>query len=461
MTLIKSISGIRGTIGGGQEDNLNPVNISKFVSAYAKFIKKGDKGTGTVIVGRDARVSGEMVNHIVIGTLIGAGLDVIDLGLATTPTVEMAIIKEGANGGIVISASHNPENWNALKLLNDEGEFLSAKDGEALLKIIEDDDLLFAEVDSIGSVTIDDTWTDKHIEHILELPLVEVEAIKKAKLKVAIDGINSVGGVAVPKLLKALGVAEVIEINCEPTGRFAHNAEPLANNLTEICEVVKGKRADIGFAVDPDADRLAVVDEKGEMFSEEYTLVVASDYVLQNKVGNTVSNLSSSQALRDITREIGGSYFGSAVGEVNVVTKMKEVGAIIGGEGNGGVIYPELHYGRDGLVGIALILTYLAKTGKKYSELLKHYPEYYIAKNKIELTPATDVDKILAVIKEKYTDENISDIDGVRIDFGQEWIHLRKSNTEPIIRIYAESSSPAKAEELSQTIFKEIEKISE
>jgi len=458
MSLIKSISGIRGTIGGKQDDNLNPTNIVKFVSAYAKFVKEDNKENNKVIVGCDARLSGRMVSRLVIGTLLSMGIDVVDIGLATTPTVEIAVIESKANGGIVISASHNPENWNALKLLNREGEFLSSRSGKELMQIVKDNDLEYSNVDDLGELEVDETWTKKHIEKILALPLVDSQAVKNANFKIAIDGINSVGGIAVPKLLEALGVKEVYEINCDPTGRFAHNAEPLAKNLTEICRAVRDEGADIGFAVDPDVDRLAVIDENGIMFSEEYTLVVVSDYILQNKKGNTVSNLSSSQALRDITVDAGGEYFSSAVGEVNVVTKMKEVGAVIGGEGNGGIIYPDLHYGRDALIGIALILTYLAKTGKKYSEVLKKYPEYYIAKNKIELTPSVDVDKILEMIKDKYSNKKINTIDGARIDFGQEWIHLRKSNTEPIIRIYAESTSPKKAEALSQTIIKEIYK---
>lgn len=461
MTLIKSISGIRGTIGGGGEESLNPINIVKFTSAYAILIKKSLKQNFVVVVGRDARQSGEMVARLVVGTLLGSGIDVVDLGLATTPTVEMAVIGEKADGGIIISASHNPENWNALKLLNQHGEFLSDNDGKELMRIADTGEFDYTDIENMGIYKQDNSWTDKHIEKILKLALVDKQAIESANLKVAIDGINSVGGSAIPRLLTALGVNTIYKINCEQTGKFAHNAEPLAKNLNEICQEVINKKADIGFAVDPDADRLAVVDENGVMFSEEYTLVVAADYVLQNQSGNTVSNLSSSRALRDITEERGGKYFGSAVGEVNVVTKMKEVGAVVGGEGNGGVIYPELHYGRDALVGIALLLTYLAKTGKKYSKILNDCPKYYMAKNKIELKPGTDIDKISDFIKNEYASEQLNDIDGIRIDFEKEWVHLRKSNTEPIIRIYAESSSEKRAEELTQAIINKISKVYE
>jgi len=455
MALINSISGIRGTIGGKTEDNLSPLNVVKFSSAYAEFIKNSGE---LVVIGRDARKSGKIISDLVIATLLSAGLNVLDIGLATTPTVEIAVIKNKAAGGIIVSASHNPKNWNALKLLNNKGEFLSSADGLSISKLFNKNDIIFTEIDNLGSLKIDDTWTDEHINLILGLPIVDQEAIKKANLRVVVDGINSVGGIAVPKLLEALGVVEIDKLNCEPTGEFNHDAEPLAKNLTEICAIVRDKKADIGFAVDPDVDRLAVIDEKGELFSEEYTLAVASDYILQNKKGNTVSNLSSSQVLRDVTADAGGQYFASAVGEINVVNKMKEVDAVIGGEGNGGVIYPDLHYGRDALVGIALILTYLAKSGKTYSELLKSYPKYYITKNKIELSYIADINEILKIIKNRYNDKKIITIDGIKIDFGKEWIHIRKSNTEPIIRIYTESASKERAEYLSREVINEIKK---
>jgi phosphomannomutase len=460
MTLIKSISGIRGTIGGKPGDVLSPVDIVNFATAFATFIRKS-VGTDKIkiVIGRDARISGEMVNRLVTGTLLGMGADVVDVGLSTTPTVEMAVTEENADGGIILTASHNPENWNALKLLNRKGEFLSAADGVELLEIIESGDFFYSDVKKLGAYRTDDSFIEKHIQKILELPLVDVAAIKKAGFKVAIDCVNSTGGIALPPLLKALGVKKVEELYTEPTGKFPHNPEPLPENLGEISELVKKTDSDVGFVVDPDVDRLAIISEDGEMFGEEYTLVAVSDWVLQNQMGNTVSNLSSTRALRDVTEKAGGEYFASAVGEVNVVEKMKAVNAVIGGEGNGGVIYPELHYGRDSLVGIALFLTYLAKKGVSCSALRATYPSYFISKNKIELSPGMDVDDILKQMAEKYKNHNVNTIDGVKIDFENEWVHLRKSNTEPIIRIYSESESETTAIHLANKIIDDIRDI--
>lgn len=460
MTLIKSISGIRGTIGGKAGEGLTPIDAVKFTSAYAVWCKKNvGKQRIKVVVGRDARISGEMVNHLVTGTLLGMGVDVINIGLATTPTVEMAVPDFDADGGIILTASHNPKQWNALKLLNSKGEFLSAADGAEILVIAEDENLNFSEIDEIGSEEEEFSYTDKHIEHILKLPLVDAEAIKQRKFKVAIDCVNSVGGIAIPRLLNALGVEEVIELYTDPTGEFPHNPEPLPEHLTEISSKIKAEGADLGFVVDPDVDRLAIINEDGSMFGEEYTLVAVADYILQNNKGNTVSNMSSTRALRDITEKHGGSYEASAVGEVNVVEKMKATNAVIGGEGNGGVIYPELHYGRDALVGIALYLTYLAKSGKKCSELRSTYPQYVISKNKIALTPEINVDEVLEKMEAKYAHLPVNTVDGVKIEFETEWVHLRKSNTEPIIRIYSESRTESKANELAQKIIEEIKQI--
>jgi phosphomannomutase len=456
MTLIKSISGIRGTIGGNVGEGLSPLDVVKFASAYGQWAKQRHKGKIKVVVGRDARISGDMVKNLVIGSLQGLGIDVINIGLATTPTTEIAVTEEKAHGGIILTASHNPKQWNALKLLNEKGEFLTAADGAEVLKIAEDESFVFSDVDDLGQVTELDNYTDLHVQHVLNLRMVDVEAIKKANFTVAIDCVNSVGGVALPKLLKALGVNNIIELYCEPNGHFPHNPEPLPENLTEISKVIKEKKADVGFVVDPDVDRLAIVNEDGSMFGEEYTLVAVADYLLSEQVGNTVSNLSSSRALADVTRSFGGEYQPAAVGEVNVVAKMKEINALIGGEGNGGVIYPESHYGRDALVGIGLFLTHLAKTGLKCSELRAKYPEYHISKNKIELTPEIDVDGILKSIEDKYKHEDINTIDGLKIDFPDKWVQLRKSNTEPIIRIYAEGQSMAAADELAQTIISDI-----
>ncbi len=453
MSLIKSISGIRGTIGGAPGEGLSPLDVVKFTAAYARFIGENTTRTSkTIVVGRDARLSGSMVFDLVAGTLSGMGFDVVNIGLATTPTTEIAVTMEKACGGIIITASHNPKQWNALKLLNEDGEFLNDAQGKEVLRIAAADDYTFADVDSLGHVFTNDTYGAKHIDAVLGLKLVDVEAIRKADFTVAVDAVNSVGGVVIPQLLRALGVKNVIELNCEATGKFAHTPEPIPENLTQISDLMRDGKADVGFVVDPDVDRLAIVMENGEMFVEEYTLVAVADYVLQHTPGSTVSNLSSSRALRDVTASHGCSYSAAAVGEVNVVTKMKETGAVIGGEGNGGVIYPELHYGRDALVGVALFLTLLAKSGKKVSELKKTYPAYAIAKNKIELTPDIDVDAILEAIKKKYSSETITDIDGVKIDFADSWVHLRKSNTEPIIRIYSEASTMDEADRLAQDI---------
>jgi phosphomannomutase len=457
MTLIKSISGIRGTIGGKPNEGLSPLDIVRFTSAYATWLKQGKQGRLKVVIGRDARISGEMVSNLVVGTLQGLGVDVIDLGLSTTPTVEIAVPMENADGGIILTASHNPKQWNALKLLNNKGEFISAKDGADLLQIAEENAFNYAEVDDLGNYSKDDTYLEKHIQSILDLELVNVDAIKSKNYKVAIDCVNSTGGIFIPALLKALGVTNIIELYCEPNGQFPHNPEPLPENLTEIAKQIKEQGADVGFVVDPDVDRLCMVSEDGEMFGEEYTLVAIADYVLKHTKGNTVSNLSSTRALRDVTEKNGGKYFASSVGEVNVVTMMKAENAVIGGEGNGGVIYPASHYGRDSLVGIALFLSHFATSDSSTCSALRAtYPNYYISKNKIQLTPDIDVDDILLKMKEKYSNEDVNDIDGVKINFEEEWVHLRKSNTEPIIRIYSESKSEEKADALANKIIQEI-----
>jgi len=458
MTLIKSISGIRGTIGGKPDEGLTPLDVVKFTSAYGTWLKQNNTGKLKVVIGRDARLSGTMVTNIVSGTLQGLGIDVIDLGLSTTPTVEVAVPMEKANGGIILTASHNPKQWNALKLLNQKGEFISAQDGADLLAIAEKSAFNYAEVDDLGGYCEDDSYLEKHIQSILDMELVDVEAIKSKNFRVAVDCVNSTGGIFLPALLKALGVKNIIELYCEPTGHFPHNPEPLPENLTEIAKQVVEQKADVGFVVDPDVDRLCMVCENGEMFGEEYTLVAVADYILKNKSGNTVSNLSSTRALRDVTeKKHRGKYFAAAVGEVNVVTKMKENNAIIGGEGNGGIIYPASHYGRDALVGIALFLSHLAKADvNSVSELRATYPNYFISKNKIELTPQIDVDKILVAIADKYKNEEVNTIDGVKIDFSEGWVHLRKSNTEPIIRVYSENSSMDAANKLAQQIIDDV-----
>ena len=461
MSLIKSISGIRGTIGGAAGNGLTPLDIVKFTSAYATFIRRTTKKTSNVIVvGRDARLSGAMVNDVVVGTLTGMGFDVVNIGLATTPTTEIAVVGENACGGIIITASHNPKQWNALKLLNEDGEFLNDAQGKEVLAIAEREDFDYAEVDNLGKVYVNDTYMQRHIDSVLKLKLVDVEAIRNANFTVAVDAVNSIGGVVIPTLLKKLGVKNVIELYCEPTGKFGHTPEPIPENLTDIASLMTQGKADVGFVVDPDVDRLAIIMENGEFFVEEYTLVSIADYVLSQTPGATVSNLSSSRALRDVTVAHGCQYTAAAVGEVNVVTEMKRTGAVIGGEGNGGVIYPESHYGRDALVGVALFLTLLAKSGKKVSELKKTYPQYSIAKNKIQLTPDIDVDAILKAVKEHYASEKITDIDGVKIDFADCWVHLRKSNTEPIIRIYSEASTMEKAESLAEDMKKVIASLS-
>lgn len=452
MTLIKSISGIRGTIGGRSGDTLNPLDIVKFTSAYATFIRRSGKSkSNTIVVGRDARISGEMVKNVVCGTLMGIGYDVINIGLATTPTTELAVRMTQAAGGIIITASHNPRQWNALKLLNHEGEFLTKSEGNEVLDIAESEDFNYADVDHLGHYTEDSSFDQRHIESVLALKLVDREAIKKAHFKVAVDGINSVGGIILPKLLNELGV-EYTLLNGEPTGDFAHNPEPLEKNLGGIMQEMSKGGYDLGIVVDPDVDRLAFICEDGTMFGEEYTLVSVADYVLSHTPGNTVSNLSSTRALRDVTEKHGGQYMASAVGEVNVTTKMKEVNAVIGGEGNGGVIYPKSHYGRDALVGIALFLSSLAHKGCKVSELRKSYPNYFMAKNRIDLTPETDISAILDRIKEMYADEKVTDIDGVKIDFADKWVHLRASNTEPIIRVYSEAATMEEAESLGRKL---------
>lgn len=460
MALIKSISGIRGTIGGKTGDNLTPLDVVKFAAAFGTWIKK-DHPAAKIVIGRDARLSGEMVNALVTATLQGLGIDVIDLGLSTTPTVEVAVPMEKASGGIILTASHNPGQWNALKLLNEKGEFISGKDGEEVLALAEHEDFEFAPVSKLGKYEVKDGYLQKHIDMILKLPLVDVEAVKKKGFRVVVDAVNSSGGIAVPMLLKQLGVM-VKEIHCEPTGHFAHNPEPLPENLTDICREIQKGKYDLGIVVDPDVDRLALICEDGSPFGEEYTLVAVADYVLNagtKKNGNTVSNLSSTRALRDVTEKAGGQYFAAAVGEVNVVNMMKECNAVIGGEGNGGVIYPELHYGRDALVGIALFLTHLAKTNLTAQRLRSTYPGYHISKNKIELTRDINVDKVLEAVKKKYKKQPINTIDGVKIEFDMEWVHLRKSNTEPIIRIYAESDMEVKAENLAKKIISDIKEI--
>ena len=459
MTLIKSISGIRGTIGGKVGDNLTPVDAVKFASAYGTWLKEySGKEKITVVVGRDASISGPMIHNLVVNTLIGLGINVIDLGLSTTPTVEVAVPLEKADGGIILTASHNPKQWNALKLLNEKGEFLNGEEGLKILEIAEAEAFDFSDVDDLGEIMINDAYMDIHIDEVLNLPLVDVDAVKAAKFKVVVDGVNSSGGIIIPRLLKLMGV-EVVELYCEPNGHFPHNPEPLKEHLTAISELVVKEKADLGIVVDPDVDRLAFICEDGEMFGEEYTLVACADYVLSKTPGNTVSNMSSSRALRDVTNLHKGTYEASAVGEVNVVELMKKNNAVIGGEGNGGIIYPELHYGRDSLVGVALFLTHLANKKMTVSALRASYPQYYMSKNKIELTPQIDVDAILVAMTEKYKNEDITTIDGVKIDFAENWVHLRKSNTEPIIRIYTEAASQEKADVLALRIIDEIQAI--
>ncbi len=460
MTLIKSISGIRGTIGGKTGDNFTPIDIVKFVAAFGTWIiKNSGKEKCAIVIGRDARISGPMAEQLVCGTLTGLGIDVINIGLATTPTVEIAVTELNADGGIILTASHNPKQWNALKLLNNKGEFISDADGKQLMQIAETENFIFAGVDKLGSISANNNLDQLHINKILALPLVDINAIKKANLSVAIDCVNSVGGKILPPLLKALGIKEIYELNCVPDGNFAHNPEPLPENLKDISELVKSKKADLGFVVDPDVDRLAIICEDGTMFGEEYTLVAVADYVLSHKKGNAVSNLSSTRALRDVTIANGGTYTASAVGEVNVVAAMKKVNAVIGGEGNGGVIYPALHYGRDALVGIGLFLSHLAKSEIKCSQLRSKYPSYFISKNKMELNPGIDVDKIFTEIKQRYSNREINTSDGLRIDFDKEWVHLRKSNTEPVIRIYAEGGSETEAGKLASMIIEEIKSL--
>ena len=459
MTLIKSISGIRGTIGGNTGDNLTPIDTVKFAAAYGAWLKKqsGNKKL-KVVVGRDARISGKMIQELTMNTLTGLGIDVIDLGLSTTPTVEIAVPMEKADGGIILTASHNPKQWNALKLLNSKGEFLDGENGKEILKIAESEAFSFAEVDNLGEIRVIEDYIQKHIMEVLNLEYVDAEKVKAANLKVVVDAVNSTGGIAIPALLEKMGV-EVVKLYCEPNGHFPHNPEPLKEHLQDICALVKKESADFGIVVDPDVDRLAFIDENGEMFGEEYTLVACADYVLSKKPGNTVSNLSSSRALRDITKKHNGNYEASAVGEVNVVKLMKDNNAVIGGEGNGGIIYPESHYGRDSLVGTALFLTYLAEKGKKVSEIRAEYPSYFMSKNKIELTPGLDVDGVLKSVQKRHAGEEISTVDGVKIDFPENWVHLRKSNTEPIIRIYTEAKSQQEADELAQKMIREIQDI--
>ena len=458
MTLIKSISGIRGTIGGCVGDALTPLDIVRFTASYATFIRKQSNISNIIIIGRDARISGEMVSNIVSGTLIGCGFDVLDVGLSTTPTIEVAVQIEQSAGGIIITASHNPKQWNALKLLNNKGEFLSGKDGEEVLALAENDAFTFSEVDDLGKYNFDDSFNDKHIEEVLNLNLVDVDLVQSAEFKVVVDAVNSTGGFMIPRLLEKMGV-ECVKLYCEPNGKFPHNPEPLPKNLTEISKLVVEEKADFGIVVDPDVDRLAIVCEDGSMFGEEYTLVAVADYVLSKTPGNTVSNLSSTRALRDVTDNHNGFYEASAVGEVNVVDKMKATNAIIGGEGNGGVIYPEIHYGRDALVGVALFLTQLAERKISAKILRDSYPNYFISKNKIQLTPEIDVDAILATLEEKYKNEKITTIDGLKIDFQEGWVHLRKSNTEPIIRIYAESEGEEKANKFANDMINEIKEL--
>lgn len=460
MTLIKSISGIRGTIGGVVGEGLTPVDVVRFSAAYGMWLRQRNNFDKiNVVIGRDARISGDMVQHLVIGTLHGLGIGVVDLQLSTTPTVEVAVTAENAQGGIILTASHNPKQWNALKLLNEKGEFISAQDGADILSIAEKEEYNFSPVDQLGKTRVDTDYIKKHIDMVLDLPLVDVEAIKNAEFKVVIDCVNSTGGLALPPLLTALGVKEIVELYCDPTGDFPHNPEPLPENLVDLSSKVIDSYADVGFSVDPDVDRLAIVCEDGTMFGEEYTLVAVSDYVLSSTPGNTVSNLSSTRALRDVTENYGVEYFASAVGEVNVVNLMKQNNAVIGGEGNGGVIYPSLHYGRDALVGIALFLSHLAKVNKTTKELRSTYPNYFISKNKIELTPAIDVDNVLDRLAEKYKDQPQTNIDGLKIEFDKEWVHLRKSNTEPIIRIYSESQSESTANDLAQLLIGNIKEI--
>ncbi|MDR1331855.1 MAG: phosphoglucosamine mutase [Tannerella sp.] len=461
MTLIKSISGIRGTIGGGADEGLNPLAIVKFVSAYATYVRRhmpAGAGRGKIVVGRDARISGEMVRHVTTGTLTGMGFDVVDIGLATTPTTELAVAMEKACGGIVLTASHNPKEWNALKLLNERGEFLSAGAGAEVLALAAEGVFTYAAADALGRVIVDSRYRERHIERILNLALVDADAVRAAKFRVAIDCVNSVGGVVLPELLYALGVEELFKLHCNPHGNFSHNPEPLPENLTEISHLMTQARADVGFAVDPDVDRLAIVCENGAMFGEEYTLVAVSDYVLSCTPGNTVSNLSSTRALRDVTLGYGGRHYASAVGEVNVVEKMKETGAVIGGEGNGGIIYPASHYGRDALAGIALFLTFLARSGMKTSELRARYPSRVISKRKVELAPGMDVDAILEAVKRHYAGNRVTDIDGVKIDFADSWVHLRRSNTEPVVRIYSEAPTAAGAEALGDELMRFIDR---
>jgi len=460
MTLIKSISGIRGTIGGKTDQGLTPVDAVKFAAAYGTWLQQRNPGQRLkVVIGRDARISGPMISQLVIATLTGLGIDVINLNLSTTPTVEIAVPMENAHGGIILTASHNPKEWNALKLLNELGEFISAAAGEEILEIAAKEAFDFADVDSLGTVTDDDTYLDKHIQAVLNLPLVDVSAIAEANFKIVVDAVNSTGGIFIPALLRDLGVKDIVELYCEPTGHFPHNPEPLPEHLTDLAAKILHTGAHVGFTVDPDVDRLAMVCEDGSMFGEEYTLVAVADFVLQHTPGSTVSNLSSTRALRDVTEAIGEKYHAAAVGEVNVVEKMKATNAIIGGEGNGGIIYPELHYGRDALVGIALFLTHLAKSKKTVSQLRDSYPKYTISKNKIELTPEIDVDDVLQRMADKYANEEVDQTDGVKIYIGQEWVHLRKSNTEPIIRIYAESSSSENANALAERIITEIKAV--
>ena len=454
MTLIKSISGIRGTIGGQAGEGLSPLDMVKFTAAYATLIRQTcTVKNNKIVVGRDARISGEMVRRVVVGTLMGMGWDVVDIDLATTPTTELAVTMEGASGGIILTASHNPKQWNALKLLNEHGEFLNAAEGNEVLRIAEAEAFTFAEVDKLGSYRKDLSYNQKHIDAVLSLPLVDVDAIRKAHFRVAIDTVNSVGGIILPQLLQQLGVEQISGLYTEPTGDFQHNPEPLEKNLSDIMALMREGKHDVAFVVDPDVDRLAMICEDGTMYGEEYTLVTVADYILKHTPGNTVSNLSSTRALRDVTEQHGGQYFASAVGEVNVTTKMKEVGAVIGGEGNGGVIYPAIHYGRDALVGIALFLSHLAHEGKKVSELRATYPSYFMAKNRIDLRPDTDIDAILNKVKSMYVGQtgiNVNDIDGVKIDFPDRWVHLRRSNTEPIIRVYTEAPTAAEADEIGQ-----------
>jgi len=455
LTLIKSISGIRGTIGGKAGEGLTPIDIVKFTSAFGTWVKTNSKNS-KIVIGRDARVSGEMVNHLVIGTLQGLGFDIVDLGLSTTPTVEIAVTLENAGGGIIITASHNPKQWNALKMLNAQGEFISEADGKDILKLAESTSITFADSGKIGTYSKDDSYIQKHIEKILAIPFVDVDAIRKKKFKIVIDCVNSSGSICVPQLLKALGVDQIVELYCTPDGNFPHNPEPLPENLTMISNEVKLQRAHLGIVVDPDVDRLALVCEDGTMFGEEYTLVAVADYLLQNKKGNTVSNLSSTKALKDITESNGGKYFASAVGEVNVVKKMKEVNAVIGGEGNGGVIFPDLHYGRDALAGIALFLSHLAKCGKTSSVLRSTYPNYFMSKNRIELTPDIKIEKLFSKVKAKYKHATVNEEDGLRLDFDNYWIHLRSSNTEPIIRIYSESNHETTAKNITLQVLQDI-----